>query len=56
MQAAVLMPLRAFIDSDLDRVVGDLVLPDKVLMPLRAFIDSDIVVNDLCIRGEHEVS
>ena len=37
---SVLMPLRAFIDSDFQKEVQDDGY-DCVLMPLRAFIDSD---------------
>ena len=37
----VLMPLRAFIDSDGPGCRGTAMVPHTVLMPLRAFIDSD---------------
>ncbi len=41
------MPSRAFIDSDVERVVPVPVQFDSVLMPSRAFIDSDIIQRTL---------
>ncbi len=40
MAIIVLMPLRAFFDSDLKRVTV-ITAAGRVLMPLRAFFDSD---------------
>ena len=37
----VLMPLRAFVDSDLDNIHHHSPTQGRVLMPLRAFVDSD---------------
>ncbi len=36
------MPVRAFLDSDLDRKISGMLLCGGVSMPVRAFLDSDV--------------